>query len=702
LSKAYEKKGDFPKAEQYLKKCIDLNRKNYGDLYARLANDFKDLSDFYARKKDWDKCLSSLDTVSRIMSLPKNIKLINFDNIVNHKTLLEVFKLRGYAYFSKAMFKEAYEDFEMAISLSNYLLKNYSSKASKSFTLDNLRPIYELATKAAFQLNKNNTAIFDKNSFYETIFKYTENSKATLLYESLLKYNPNYKESAGIPEALINEEAILTARIDELRELIYSAQQKNDSSELVKLQNEILDEQRKLQAFDENLSKKYPDYKSNKQQYQQSASIDLVRKSLKNDELLIEYLITDSICFIFYITKEKLDLKIIEPHFLNDFRNAIKSFRSLLTDLNYAKENPKIAFENFQKDAFKIFNTYVDHPFIEDKKNLIIITDRELNYIPFEVLLSKKSDFKNQQYDSLPYLIKTHSIRYEYSATVMLSYDRTEKRKGNGRVMGFAPEYQKQFSYDNISLDAQNLRTPKELLIHKNLSNLEGAKKELEMLKKISFGDFYFGQNATEKNLKILNKKEYSVAHFAMHGVVDLDRPSLSSLVFTEDLDSLQDNLLYSYEINHLDFSKIELVVLSACQTGYGKYELGEGVVSIGRSFMHAGASSVVSTLWELNDFSAAEIMNLFYKNISKGMSKDLALRNAKLEYLRKNPGIGSHPFFWAGLIQFGDPSPLKLSYNNGFNILYMLALSFLPLSFLGIWYYFRKRNKNSQNKKVA
>jgi CHAT domain-containing protein len=284
----------------------------------------------------------------------------------------------------------------------------------------------------------------------------------------------------------------------------------------------------------------------------------------------------------------------------------------------------------------------------------------------------------------------------------MTSYERTDKRKGNGRVMGFAPEYQKQFSYENIGLEAQNQRTPKELLIHKNLSNLEGAKKELEMIQKNIKGDFYFGKKATEKNLKSLNKKIYSVAHLAMHGIVDLDRPNLSSLVFTEDLDSLQDNLLYAYEINHLDFSNIELVVLSACQTGYGKYELGEGVVSIGRSFMHAGASSVISTLWELNDFSAAEIMSLFYKNLSRGLPKDLALRNAKLEYLQKNSGIAAHPFFWAGLIQFGDPSPLKLPYNNGYNFLYVIALAMVPLSLLGIWYFFRKRKNKSIDKKVA
>ena len=559
-----------------------------------------------------------------------------------------------------------------------------------------------MAASAALKLHNEKQAGFDKNNFYDIIFKYTENSKATLLFESLLKYNPSYKESVGIPDSILIEEDKIVAKIETLREQIYGAQQKNDIESIKSLQNELLIEQRRLSAFEENLSKKYPDYKSNKEKFQQITTIKNVKKSLKDDELLVEYFITDSTCYIFYLTKDLTDVKIIEKHSLSDFRELISNLRNLLTDINYAKQHPQEAFQMFQYKAFKIYETYLSHPVLSDKKNLIIIPDRELNYIPFEILLSKKTDFKNQKYDSLPYLINTHNIRYEYSSTVMTSYEKSDQLKGNGRIMGFAPEYEKQINYDKLSNEAQNLRTPKELLLQKNLSNLEGAKKELEILKNKMAGDYFFGIKATEKNFKSLNKKEYSVVHLAMHGIVDLDKPNLSSLVFTENLDSLNDNLLYSYEINQLDFSKVELVVLSACQTGYGKYELGEGVVSLGRSFMHAGTSSIISTLWELNDQSAVEIMKLFYQNLSNGLPKNEALRKAKLEYLKKNPGFASHPFFWAGVIQFGDPSPIKLSYNSATYIYYIIAVVLFSISTFGIWYYFKKRKENSKQGQIS
>jgi CHAT domain-containing protein len=277
----------------------------------------------------------------------------------------------------------------------------------------------------------------------------------------------------------------------------------------------------------------------------------------------------------------------------------------------------------------------------------------------------------------------------------MVNNGRNDKKSGNGKVAGFAPNYQKNFKYDSIGQQAQMIRTPKELLLHQNLTNLEGAKKEIQLLKNNNKGDFFIGLDASEKNFKKLNKKAYSVMHLAMHGIVDTDKPGLSSLVFTENLDSLDDNLLYAFEINSLDFSKVELVVLSACQTGFGKYELGEGVVSIGRSFMQAGVSSLVSTLWELNDNSSMEIMKLFYENLRKGLSKDQALRNAKIQYIKTHPGLSSHPFLWAGLVQYGDPSPINMSSSTYFEILLFSVLGLAAVLIAALWFYRRKKWKS-------
>ena len=124
----------------------------------------------------------------------------------------------------------------------------------------------------------------------------------------------------------------------------------------------------------------------------------------------------------------------------------------------------------------------------------------------------------------------------------------------------------------------------------------------------------------------------------------------LSSLAFTENKDSLEDNFLQAYEISRLHL-KADMVVLSACETGFGKFEQGEGVVSLARSFMYAGVPSLIVSLWQVNDQSTAIIMDVFYKNLAQGMNKAEALRQAQLSWLKlKNPDYEhpEHPYYWA------------------------------------------------------
>jgi len=101
-------------------------------------------------------------------------------------------------------------------------------------------------------------------------------------------------------------------------------------------------------------------------------------------------------------------------------------------------------------------------------------------------------------------------------------------------------------------------------------------------------------------------------------------------------------------------------VVLSACETGLGKIEQGEGIRSLGRNFMEAGAQATIISLWNVNDKSTALIMTDFYKQLKAGKPKDEALRQAKLNYLQRATQKNSHPYFWAAFIPAGDMSVLE------------------------------------------
>ncbi len=151
-----------------------------------------------------------------------------------------------------------------------------------------------------------------------------------------------------------------------------------------------------------------------------------------------------------------------------------------------------------------------------------------------------------------------------------------------------------------------------------------------------------------------------------MHGLLNENRPMLSSLAFTEDGDSLNDNFLQAHEISKMELNA-DLVVLSACETGYGRFETGNGIASLARAFMYAGVPSLVVSLWQVNDASTAIIMQNFYKHLASGMTKSAALRQAKLDYIEMvdNP-IAAHSAFWSPFILIGDEAPVELQSKGG------------------------------------
>jgi CHAT domain-containing protein len=128
--------------------------------------------------------------------------------------------------------------------------------------------------------------------------------------------------------------------------------------------------------------------------------------------------------------------------------------------------------------------------------------------------------------------------------------------------------------------------------------------------------------------------------------------PSTPNLQSASRNPQSEDGVLSAYEIFNLKL-KADLVVLSACETGLGKEVKGEGLMSLTRAFMYAGTPSVVVSLWNVNDESAADLMIKFYRNLkTTRMSKAEALRQAQLETINDN----GFPFFWAPFVLVGKP----------------------------------------------
>ncbi|NOT59855.1 MAG: CHAT domain-containing protein, partial [Acidobacteria bacterium] len=148
---------------------------------------------------------------------------------------------------------------------------------------------------------------------------------------------------------------------------------------------------------------------------------------------------------------------------------------------------------------------------------------------------------------------------------------------------------------------------------------------------------------------------QYRYVHFATHGLTDSERAELSTVLLSlfDEQGAPQDGFLRAHEVYNLNLPA-EMVVLSACETGLGKQVKGEGLVSLTRGFMYAGAARVVVSLWSVNDKATAELMTKFYRRVLvEGERPAAALRAAQIEMWKTKQWEA--PYYWAAFTLQGE-----------------------------------------------
>lgn len=276
--------------------------------------------------------------------------------------------------------------------------------------------------------------------------------------------------------------------------------------------------------------------------------------------------------------------------------------------------------------------------------------------LPFEALFLPGTPAQGDL-RKLPYLVRRFAISYSPSASVwaeLLNEQRASPPKG---FIAFGdPVYEQRT--DGAIASALRGGGPARV----NLQPLPYSRDEISGIAKLFADDdraVFFAEDASEENVKAPEAlSHYRMVHFSTHGYVNEARPRFSGLLLSSPRNikqqapnnqSPEDGLLSAYEIFNLKLNA-DLVVLSACETGLGKEVKGEGLMSLMRAFMYAGATSVVVSLWNVNDESAADLMIRFYRHLRTGMSKREALRQAQLETIRDN----GFPFYWAPFVLIG------------------------------------------------
>lgn len=269
-------------------------------------------------------------------------------------------------------------------------------------------------------------------------------------------------------------------------------------------------------------------------------------------------------------------------------------------------------------------------------RRLILVPDRALHSLPFEALSRTEG----------PALLEDCTISYAPSASLFAARKSSATRRlGRAVVLALAeaPRGRSSAPETVTAFDGERYE----------LAPLPYAEREAR--RATEFGGagsrMLSGPGATAAEFRHTGLERFGVLHFATHGLLSLRSPDRSALRLSPAPGS--SGLLEAREIYGLRLSS-DLVVLSACQSGRGRILPGEGVESLARAFLQAGARTVVASLWNVNDARAAELMSYFYSKLARGESKADALRSAKLELIRRHPGLP--PRLWAPFVLIGEP----------------------------------------------
>lgn len=686
----YRRMGKYAEARKYILLALERNREVYGTRHPNIGKAYRHLG-FIANKEG--KPLDALRHYQQALrmltdSFPHENLLANpsVQKVNAYQDFLLTLRDKGETLRQLApqdqhqpYLQAALDTYDAAVGLLDTMRAEYL-EGSRSFWNREARPIVEGAIGTAMDMHRHT----GKAEYLEQAFAYAEKSKALLLADALRESAARQK--AGIPQDLLQEEKDLKIDIAFYKRQIFREQQraKADSAKILHWQKEMFDRRRNYDLLLKKLENSYPEYYRIKYN-QPPPGVAAIRQALPPGTGLLEYFSGDSSLFVFYIDSE--GLKGAELGAARNLEENLDNFIRPMRDRALVMEQGrnKNALARYTADAGALYQGLVEPVMAKiPAEKLIVIPDGNLSYLPFELLLTRPAA-PEENYATLPYLLRATALRYEYSASI--AFQPRHAARPERLFSGYAPAYES----GELMTTRGNDDGCREFDVS-DFAALDNNQSEVSTIAEQLGGQALLGPRATESSFRELAPGS-RILHLAMHGFLNDCDPLYSGLAFSSQAtrDSIAedtDGILHAYEVYNLHLDA-DLAVLSACNTGRGQLAQGEGVISLARAFKYAGCANVLMSLWQADDRATAQIMQTFYQYLKEGMGKDEAIRQAKLDYLGAESR--NHPFFWGAFVLIGDDMPVSTS---GFPSAWWLA-ALIPAGLLSGWWYFSRKRKN-------
>ncbi len=399
----------------------------------------------------------------------------------------------------------------------------------------------------------------------------------------------------------------------------------------------------RMEAFELSYSLQNTDQHAQFDQLFSRITLTEIQQQLGDKEGIATYFMASDQLFCLLICKNTTH--VTSTSIDNAFKDLLKAYYKGL----------KTGSTDFIQSASELYNQLIApiEKELSALENLVIIPDGELSQIPFEALVSPQDQ---------KFLIEKTAISYNYSIFLWMKSHQLIFSENDLSFAGFAPVFASEDETNQPNTLLAELTFRDTDTTWRNGNNLRALPySEEEVLdiarlfdEKNKTAHTFIDQEANEENVKN-GLNQFDIVHIATHGISSKSSPQLSGIFLDQNtIDTTHnitnDGFLYLGELFTLPV-KAKLVVLSACKTGVGKLEEGEGVMALPRGFIFAGVQNLMVSLWKIHDQKTKDLMVDFYTHLLDGKPYHKALQQAKIQHIKQ----GQLPMDWSGIVLIGD-----------------------------------------------
>lgn len=516
----------------------------------------------------------------------------------------------------------------------------------------------------------------------------SERARARALLETLKEANADIRQGidAGLLQRERETQRRLNARAQTQMELL---SRQHSEAQATAIAEEIQTLIKNLQQVETEIKQTSPHYAA-LMQPQPLTLKEIQSQVLDQDTVLLEYALGEERSYLWVVTSSSITSYELAKR--DEIETAAGHFYNLLN-----VRNQDVKGETSQQRAVRVAKADLEIPVAAASlsrmvlapaagqlgtKRLMIVADGALHFVPFAVLPVVRGGATNvpkpliadHEIVNLPSASTLSVVRGEMGGrppaprsvvaladpVFMKDDERVKKLEISNSETRPRRANQASVRGEN-AVDRQLVKAAKDTAVATDgmyVPRLPGTRQEAEQIVAMvpaAEGRLALDFAASRETATNAELSQYRYVHFSTHGLLNSMHPELSGVVFSlvNERGEAQDGFLRAHEIFNLKLSA-DVVVLSACQTGMGKNIRGEGLVSLTRGFMHAGAPRVVVSLWDVSDWGTTELMVRFYHGMLKeGMRPAAALRAAQVSLM--NDKRWASPYYWAPFTLQGE-----------------------------------------------